>query len=73
MPKNPAPLVDLQNVVDEIQEALIKQDQERIRQLQTDIARKYDQFAAADSLRNNGMSRRTRDLLRRLGYRVIAL
>ncbi len=73
MPSNPSPLVALQDLVDEAKEALIKQDQAQLEALQSQLARTYDQFAAADSLRNNGMTRRTKDLLRRLGYKVIAL
>ena len=71
--KNPAVLVEIQDLVDAAQEAMNAGNERRIREIQEELARKYDQIAAAQSLERNGMTRYTMALIRRLGYRVVAL
>lgn len=73
IPRNPAPLVTIQDLLDEIQEALRSGNDQRIRELQEELARTYDQVAAAQSLERNGMTRYTKQLLARMGWKVIAI
>ncbi len=74
MPRNPAPFVVLQETVDELEEALARQDAHRIRhvraRLQTQLAEHDLRHRAASSLARNGMSRYTRGLLRGMGFEV---
>ena len=75
MAKNPGPLVVIQDLNDELEEALDRHDETRARQLRRELRRRLAEQAlrdaAAQSLARNGMSERTRDLLRDLGYRVV--
>jgi DNA-binding GntR family transcriptional regulator len=72
--KNPAPYVTIQNLYDELEEAIDRQDTERIDRLRTEIRGEMAATAGwkafADSAERNRMSDHTQRLLNSLGWRV---
>ncbi len=74
MPRSPAPYVTEQDLTDAIEEAIRLGDTRHAetltRQLQTRLAQQALRIATARSIQDNGMTERSRDLLRDMGWTV---
>jgi hypothetical protein len=75
--KNTAPYVTIQNLYDELEEAIDQQDHERIDRLRTEIRGEMAATAGwkafADSAERNRMSDHTQRLLSSLGWRAVRI
>lgn len=72
--KNPPPLAEIQDIHDEAEEALARHEYDRLQrvheQLRTRLAEQALRDATGESIARNGMTDRSRRLLRAMGWTV---